>query len=87
MPERAERPSPILRAHRLAGILDKRQSIALGQLAKLCKLRWIPEDVNRQDRASPRRDRILNCGRIKIERALIHVGEDRQGTLVEEAVR
>ena len=47
----------------------------------------IAEDVDRDERLRPRRDRSLDRGRVEVERARVDVGEYRCRALVDRAVR
>ncbi len=54
------------------------QRVELGRVA---------EDVDRDERLRPRRDRRLDRGRVEVEGVRVDVGEDRRRALVDRAVR
>ena len=83
----ADAGSPILRAERLTGVLDQGQPVPLAELAQRLELARVAEDVDRDDRAGPRRDRGFHRGRVEIERVRIDIGEDGRRALVDKAIR
>ena len=87
MPVRTEWLALVLRAERLAAVLDHRDPVPLAERQQLVVLRRVPEDVDRDDRLRPRRDRGLDRGRVEVERARVDVGEDRRRPFVDRAVR
>ena len=84
---RADGSASVLSAERFAGILDQREPMAVGERAELVVLARVAVDVDRDDRLRPLGDRSLDRLGDEIERPPVDIGEDRDPTLVEEAVR
>src|SRR5438270_8774255 len=87
---RAMRAKPrtlVLRAERLARVLDQSQTVPLRDRPELVELARVAVDVDRHDRLRPRRYCRLDRPRIHVQRARVDVGEYRNATLVDEAVR
>ena len=76
----------VLRAERLAGVLDQHEAVLLAQLAQRVELAGIAEDVHRDDSLRPLGDRGLHGGGVEVHRPLVDVGEDRRRPVVDEAV-
>jgi len=77
----------VLRTERLAGILDQRKAMLLGDRAQRIELARVAVDVDGDDRLRARRHRRLDGRGVEVERARVDVGEDGHAALVDEAVR
>ena len=75
-----------LAADGLAGVLDDREPVLVGDRAERLHVARVAEDVHRQDPARARRDRRLDGRRVEHERVGIDVGEDGRRALVEHHV-
>ena len=84
---RAESRAAVVGSERLARILDQRETVPRGELAQRVELARIAEDVDRDDRLRPLRDRRLHGRGIEVQRRRVDVREDRRRALVDEAVR
>ena len=84
---RADACAAVLRAERLAGVLDQRQPVPLAELPQGVELARVAVDVDGDDGLRPLRDRGLDRGGIEVHRALVDVGEDGHCPLVDGAVR
>ena len=67
-PVRADRRALVLRAERLARVLDERETVLLRDRAQRVELARIAVDVDGDDRLRPRRHRRLDRGRIEVQR-------------------
>ena len=77
MPLGAERRAAILGSERLAGVVDQREAVAVGDRAQLVELARVAVDVDGDDRLRPLGDRGLDGGRVEVERPRVDVREDR----------
>ena len=83
----AEGSTAILRSERLAGVVDQRKPVPVGDGVQLVELARVAVDVDGDDRLRPLGHRGLDGGGIEIERPPVDVREDGSPALVEEAVR
>ena len=84
---RAEPAALVLRAERLAGVLDQDEVVLLGQRPERIELAGVAEDVHGDDALRPLGDRRLDCCRFEVHGPLVDVGEDGRRAFVDEAVR
>src|SRR5262245_41125946 len=63
----------ILRAVRLAGVLDQRQIMFLGDLKQRLEVCRVTVEMNRKNRFGSWRDRLLDQVRVQIERGIVHI--------------
>ncbi len=80
-------PPVDLRPVALAGVLDHRQAVTIGDLDDGRHVSRLPVQADGHDRLGPRRDRGLDQGRVDREVVLTDVDEDRPCAGVEDAVR
>ena len=82
----ADAAAAVLAADGLAGVLDDREAVLLGDRAERVHVARVAEHVHGQDGARARRDGRLDGRRVEHERLGIDVGEDGRRALVEHAV-
>jgi hypothetical protein len=86
VPERPGHPPPERRAVGLAGVLDHRQPVAVGDRPDHVHVGDQPEQVDRADRPRPRRDRPLDLLGVDQVGVGLDVDEDGRGAGVEDGV-
>ena len=63
---------------RLAGVLDERDAVTVGDRTQPRHVRSLPVQMYRNDRGGPRRDGRLDSGRIDCGALVVHIHEDRR---------